>query len=105
MLKNNEERAKYLRTHAHIILDAGYLIIKTVAINERLYYNKLYIKTSTVFPEPCEEFVCVHRYCSDSDSYRIGYSHKYKNLPDSDSQAVAYLKEHRNDEFVKELTL
>lgn len=103
MLHNYKERADYLKTHAHITLDAGNLIVTSVPINERLYYEKVYIMTSMAYPEPHEEYVCVHSYCADGSGYRVSYTNE--SLPASDVQAVYYLKDHRNDEFVKGLVL
>lgn len=105
MLRNNKEREEWLYRQTgdekNTILndEVTGIIVKKVQINKNLFYNKIHI--------PAESFgervsVCACNYCTNANGIRL---YAFGSIPTSDSQVVNYLKDHRNDDFVKELSL
>lgn len=105
MLRNNKEREKWLRQQLSLeentILsdEKTGIVVKKVQLNENLFYNKIHI--------PAESFgervsVCACNYCTSANGIRL---YAFGSIPTSDPQVVNYLKDHRNDDFVKGLSL
>lgn len=100
MLTNNKMREEWLyqqiRSEESTILndERTGITLKRMQINSNIFYNKIYVRSEHVSS-------AVYSYSTNSDGVRVdGYG-----SPTSDAQVVNYLKDHRNDPFVKELKL
>ena len=100
MLTNKEMREQWLyqqiRSEERTILndERTGITLKRIQINANLFYNKIYVRSEHLSS-------AVYSCSTNSDGVRIdGYG-----IPTSDAQVVNYLKDHRNDPFVKELKL
>ncbi len=100
MLTNKEKREEWLyqqtRSEENTVLndEVTGIIVKRMRINTDLFYNKIYVPGEHLSSS-------VYSYCSNSE----GVSVDGLDVPGSDAQVVNYLKDHRNDPFVKELSL
>ena len=110
MLTNNKQREQWfqreLKKEDNVVLEdsnAGIKLIR-VQINEDLYFNEIKVLTKSYLVKGKLEYVTAHCYCSKKDGIRYidrgaGY------VPTSEAQVVLYLKDYRNDEFVRGLSL
>ena len=106
MLRNNKQREDWLKRELNnkdnVILDEEHagILVKRIQINDKLFFNEIQVLTEFGYNDEWG-YSTVHCYSTDEDGVRIihfGY-------PTSESQVIAYLKDHREDEFVKELSV
>lgn len=100
MLTNKEKREEWLyqqtRSEENTVLndEVTGIIVKRIQINANLFYNKIYVRSEYLYS-------AVYSYCSNSEGVTVDGL----DVPGSDAQVINYLKDHRNDPFVKELSL
>ena len=108
MLRNNKEREEWLKRELDnknniLLTDSGIKLIR-VQINEGLFFNEIKVlsRRFSAIDKFKTEYVTSYCYCTDTEKIR---SQEFEYVPTSEAQVIRYLKDFRNDDFVKGLSL
>lgn len=97
MLRNKQQREAYIAKRETVFTSEAHAIaLRRIQINKDLFFNELCVYKKFQYPAAHEAFEAVRYYCSGADGIMV-------SGPTSEASAVAYLKDHRDDPFVKEL--